>query len=81
MKKSGWKTTEFWMTRWQWKGWAISASAIVLLSTGCLSPRLDNGERMIAHPQFQAATIAAPEWVAEALDTIAELESHIERGD
>jgi len=49
--------------------------------TGCLSPRLDNGERMIAHPQFQAATLAAPDWVREALDVIAELESEIERGN
>ena len=54
---------------------------IALLLTGCLSPRLDNGERMIAHPQFEAATLAAPDWVREALDVIAELESEIERGD
>jgi hypothetical protein len=69
------------MTRRHWSGWGKSVIATVLLLTGCFSPRLDNGERMIAHPQFQAATIAAPDWVREALDTIAELESEIERGD
>jgi hypothetical protein len=42
---------------------------------------MDNGERLIAHPSFRKATIAAPDWVAEALDTIAELEAEIERGD
>ena len=36
---------------------------------------------MIAHPQFRAATLAAPDWVSEALDTIAELEAEIERGN
>ncbi len=58
-----------------------SVIVIALLSTGCLSPRMDNGERLIAHPSFRKATIAAPDWVAEALDTIAELEAEIERGD
>ncbi len=69
------------MTNKHWKGWRLRGIAIVLLLNGCLSPRLDNGERMIAHPQFQAATIAAPDWVREALDTIAELEAEIERGN
>jgi hypothetical protein len=36
---------------------------------------------LIAHPQFREATLAAPDWVREALDTIAELEAEIERGD
>ncbi len=69
------------MTRRHWSGWERSVIVIALLLTGCLSPRLDNGERMIAHPQFEAATVAAPDWVREALDTIAELEAEIERGD
>jgi hypothetical protein len=60
------------------KGWVISASVMLMLLPGCLSPRLDTGEELIAHPQFQAATIAAPEWVRLALDRIAELESQIE---
>ena len=63
------------------KGWIVSVSVIALLSSGCLTPRLDNGKRLIAHPQFEKATIAAPEWVADALDTIAELEREIERGN
>jgi hypothetical protein len=69
------------MTNRHWKGWQLSGIATVMLLTGCLSPRLDNGERMIAHPQFEAATLAAPDWVREALDTIAELEVEIERGN
>ena len=64
-----------------WRGWIVSVTAIALLSSGCLTPRLDNGETLIAHTQFEKATIAAPEWVADALDTIAELEREIERGN
>ena len=63
------------------RGWIVSVTAIALLSSGCLTPRLDNGERLIAHPQFKKAAIAAPEWVADALDTIAQLELEIERGN
>ena len=44
-----------------------------------LHPRLDNGKRLIEHPEFEAAAQAAPNWTQEALDIIAELESEIEK--
>ena len=54
---------------------------VLCLTSSCLGPRLDNGERLINHPQFEAATLAAPLWVQEALDTVAELELQIEAED
>lgn len=54
-------------------------------ASGCLltgkgtHARLDHGARLIAHPQFKAAAQAAPDWTRDALNTIADLESEIER--
>tara|TARA_R100000458_G_C8201077_1_gene191603 strand:- start:143 stop:349 length:207 start_codon:yes stop_codon:yes gene_type:complete len=59
--------------------WLLSVAVTLLLSTGCLHPRLDRGEELINHPQFEAAATAAPDWVAEALDIIVELEAEVER--
>ena len=42
---------------------------------------MDNGERLINHPEFEAAAQAAPTWVEEALNTIAELEAQLESGE
>ena len=67
------------MRKRYWNGWAISVLVIATLSSGCLHPRLDRGEELINHPQFEAAATAAPDWVAEALDIIVELEAEIER--
>lgn len=39
---------------------------------------MDNGATLIARDDFPAAVTAAPEWVAEALDVIAELEHRLE---
>ena len=60
--------------------WKTSVLAMLLLLSGCglLHPRLDNGKRLIEHPEFEAAAQAAPNWTQEALDVIAELESEIE---
>ena len=60
------------------RDWMRSVIVIALLSSGCLGTRMDTGAQLIAHPQFQEATRAAPEWVALALDRIAELEARIE---
>lgn len=62
-----------------WNAWLISISATLLLSSGCLHPRLDRGEELINHHQFEQAVIAAPEFVDKALSIIVELEAEIER--
>ena len=56
---------------------------MLLLATcsGCLTTKLNNTERLIAHPQFKAAAIAAPDWTEDALKTIADLEREIEAAD
>lgn len=59
--------------------WLLSAAVMLLLSSGCLHPRLDRGEELINHPQFEAAANAAPQWVTDALNIIVELEAEVER--
>ena len=61
---------------------AISAGAMLLLwlPSCAVMPKIDNGAELIAHPQFEAATLAAPEWVQMALDRVAQLEHQIEAG-
>ena len=54
---------------------------LLAMCSGCLTPRLNNTDRLIAHPQFKAAVIAAPDWTEDALKTIADLEREIEAGD
>lgn len=54
---------------------------LLAMCSGCLTPRLNNTDRLIAHPQFKAAAIAAPRWTEDALKTIADLEREIEAGD
>jgi hypothetical protein len=41
--------------------------------------KLNNAERLIARPDFRAAAQAAPEWCRDALKTINQLESDLER--
>lgn len=64
---------------------ALAKSVIVIVMPLILScavmPRMDNGARLIEHPQFPAAAKAAPELTIEFLNTIAELEAYIEKGD
>ena len=48
--------------------------------SGCVSVKLENSARLMARPDFEAATIAAPEWVRDALKTINELEQRVESG-
>lgn len=43
-------------------------------------PRLDNGQALINHAEFETATRAAPGWVASALEIIATLEARVETG-
>ena len=51
---------------------------LILLQAGCLSVKLENSQRLMDRPDFEAAAIAAPEWVKDALKTINELEERIE---
>jgi len=51
---------------------------LLAMCSGCLTPRLNNTERLINHPQFRSAVIAAPDWTRDALETIADLEREIE---
>lgn len=51
----------------------------VLMLAGCSTPvRLNNTTRLMARPDAEAARKAAPEWCADALITIAELEAQLE---
>ena len=59
--------------------WLLSAAVMLLPLSGCLHPRLDRGEELLSHPQFEAAANAAPQWVTDALDIIVELEAEVER--
>jgi len=49
------------------------------LLSGCATVRLNNSDRLIAHPQFRDAARAAPVWTSDALKTINRLEAEIER--
>ena len=49
-----------------------------LLACSCISPKLNNTDRLIKHPEFESAVIAAPKFVEDALKTIADLERDIE---
>ena len=57
----------------------ISVLAIVPLLNGCLHARLDRSQELLDHPQFEAAVIAAPDFVEKAMDIVVELEAEIER--
>ncbi len=46
----------------------------LLLTPSCVSTQLVEGDRLIRHPQFKAAAIAAPDWTKEALRTVDRLE-------
>ena len=52
---------------------------LMLLLTGCVSVKLNNSERLMEHPEFEAAAQAAPAFTTEALKTINELEYELER--
>ena len=51
----------------------------ILCFTGCITSKLENAQRMMDRPDFEQATIAAPEWVRDALLTINKLEHKLER--
>lgn len=50
---------------------------------GCITPqpKLNNSERLMSHPEFKAAVIAAPNFTRETLQTINALEREIEAPD
>jgi hypothetical protein len=50
----------------------------LLMCTGCITAKLNNTDRLISHPEFKSAVIAAPKFVEDALKTIADLEREIE---
>ena len=56
----------------------LPLTLLLVMCSGCMTTRLNNTERLIAHPQFQSAVIAAPDWTRDALETIADLEREIE---
>lgn len=56
----------------------LPLTLLLAMCSGCLTPRLNNTERLINHPQFRSAVIAAPDWTRDALETIADLEREIE---
>ena len=62
------------------KGGAIKMLPLMLplLACSCMSPKLNNTDRLIKHPEFESAVIAAPKFVEDALKTIADLEREIE---
>jgi len=49
--------------------------------SGCVSVKLENSQRLMARPDFEAAVLAAPEWCRDALKTINELEARVEAGE
>ena len=51
---------------------------LLAMCSGCITTKLNNTDRLIKHPQFKSAVIAAPDWTREALETIADLEREIE---
>jgi hypothetical protein len=53
-------------------------TALLLTCGGCVSPKLNNTERLLKHDQFESAVIAAPRFVEDALKTITRLEREIE---
>jgi len=56
--------------------------SIVWLSlalTGCASAPLENAKRLIEHPEFKAAAVAAPNFTSDALLTINRLEYEIQK--
>ena len=57
---------------------ATAMLSVMFLTSGCLGTRMDNGATLIARDDFPAAANAAPGWVTEALDVIAELEHRLE---
>lgn len=63
--------------------WTISAAVIVmLLMASCaVMPKLDNGARLIEHPDFAKVVEASAEWSALALEIIANLEARVEAGE
>ena len=52
---------------------------LIVFSTGCISNKLENTQRLMNRPDFPNAVAAAPEWVREALLTINMLEHKLER--
>lgn len=51
---------------------------LIPLLSGCLNAKLENSQRLMDRPDFEAAAIAAPDWVKDSLTTINELEERIE---
>lgn len=50
----------------------------ILLSVGCVGIRMDRGEELINHSDFETVVIASPSFVELALEIIAELEHRLE---
>lgn len=59
----------------------LCALGAAVLLTGCATTplQLENTRRLMAHPQFQKAADAAPDFVSDALKTVNRLEQEIER--
>lgn len=59
--------------------WWPRTLLLTLLLSGCVHLKMDNSNRLMRRPDFDQATVAAPEWVRDALKTINRLEFEIER--
>jgi len=57
----------------------IKMTLLMTLLSGCVSVKLNNSERLLQHPEFEKAALAAPEFTREALKTINRLEYDLER--
>lgn len=51
------------------------ALLLALIVSGCATRSPSQIDRLIAHPEFQTAAQAAPDFTASALKTIADLEA------
>ena len=60
-------------------GVLLKTLPLMLLLSGCVSVSLNNSERLMQHPEFEAAAQAAPAFTTEALKTINRLEYELER--
>jgi len=57
----------------------LSLMLLLILTSGCVGVKMNNSERLIAHPGFRKAALASPAFVKEALQTVNRLEYELER--
>lgn len=60
------------------KAAAIAMLLVLSSISGCLGPRLDRGQELISHPDFEDVVNVSPSFVESALGIIVDLEQQIE---